>query len=244
MLKQGIVAIVAVVALVAFGGQALAQGAGNGLTDEPQAGEVSLVPVGPPFGGKWKEFSFGATGSFAKGCTPADPAGSICVASSAGNSEFVGAPPWTFTAPKSGIVLTVTDAFLNGDRFEVFNGATNIGDTPAVAKTGSCAPGDSSDPEVCVKDPKSSHRVYSLGGSQGYSLTIKAIDTVSPGAAYFRLDLRCDANGDGKVNIQDAIAVLEHLLLGTPLKGRPGQADCNGDGKVNFADVFAILQAR
>lgn len=52
--------------------------------------------------------------------------------------------------------------------------------------------------------------------------------------------MACDANGDGSVNFQDALAVLRFLLKGVPL---PGNGDCNNDGQVNFRDVIAIIKA-
>jgi hypothetical protein len=50
----------------------------------------------------------------------------------------------------------------------------------------------------------------------------------------------CDANADGTIDRQDALAVLRFLLRGLPLAGN---GDCNGDGRVDFHDVLAILWA-
>src|SRR4029450_3325542 len=74
----------------------------------PAAG---ATPV--PVGGLWQEFHFLGTGSFADACGP-------CVPSSAGNSAFPPDPPWTFNIGGPG-TLTVTDAFVRGDVFEVFD---------------------------------------------------------------------------------------------------------------------------
>ena len=110
-----------------FGASALVAAAGllslpalaqeNGATDRSNVPRSAAVaPAGPiTAGGPWNEFSFAGPGSNAKGCAPADPGGAGCAPSSAGNSQFVGAPPWTFTAPSDGATLTVTDAFLGGD---------------------------------------------------------------------------------------------------------------------------------
>src|SRR3954465_12259086 len=86
----------------------------NGTTDRSNIPRSAVVaPAGPiATGGPWNEFSFSGPGSNAKGCAPADPAGAACAPSSAGNSQFIGVPPWTFTAPSDGASLTVTDAFL------------------------------------------------------------------------------------------------------------------------------------
>jgi hypothetical protein len=77
---------------------------------DPVAGPSLMGPV--PTSGPWIEFSFFATGSAARGCSPADAGGPGCGPSSGGNSVFGSLPPWTFTAPAGGANLTVTDAFL------------------------------------------------------------------------------------------------------------------------------------
>lgn len=161
----------------------------NGTTDVPQAPSVArMAPAGPiAVGGSWNEFSFTTAGVFAKGCAPADPGGLGCVPSSSGNSHFVGAPPWTFVAPSDGVTLTVTDAFLKGDIFEVDDKGIPIGNTSAVPMNpATCG----SDPVPCLADPTVSHGVFNLGPG-AHSITIKAV--ASPyggGAAYFRVDVK------------------------------------------------------
>jgi hypothetical protein len=163
----------------------------NGTADRPQLPSTArMAPAGPiAIGGPWNEFSFTNAGSFAKGCAPADPAGLGCVPSSSGNSHFVGAPPWTFVAPSDGATLTVTDAFLKGDTFEVFDLGVPIGNTSVVpANSASC----DSDPVPCLADPTVSHGVFNLGPGP-HSITIKA--TASPfgsGAAYVRIEMKRD----------------------------------------------------
>jgi hypothetical protein len=77
------------------------------------AGPSLMGPV--PTSGPWIEFSFFATGSAARGCSPADAGGPACAPSSGGNSVFGSLPPWTFTAPAGGANLTVTDASAGSD---------------------------------------------------------------------------------------------------------------------------------
>jgi len=149
-----------------------------------------VAPAGPIApGGPWNEFSFTGVGIFAKGCAPADPAGSGCVPSSAGNSHFVGAPPWTFVAPSDGATLTVTDAFQKGDTFEVLDVGNPIGGTSAVpVNPASCG----SDPVPCLADPTMSHGVFNLGPGM-HSITIRPLTSpFGEGAAYFRVDLKRD----------------------------------------------------
>ena len=146
------------------------------------AGPSLMGPV--PTGGPWIEFAFFGKGSSATGCSPADPAGPGCAPSSAGNSVFGGAPPWTFTAPAGGANLTVTDAFLRGDQFEIFDSGTSIGSTSIPATSGAC--GD--DPDPCLADAGVSHGVFPMAAG-AHSITIKAkASPFGAGAAYFRID--------------------------------------------------------
>lgn len=166
----------------------------NGLAAD-QAGLSLAAPQVPvPFGGLWQEFWFGAAGTPAAGC-----AGGGCVPSSGGNAVFVGDPPWTFTAPPGGADLTVTDAFLAGDVFEVFDFGVSLGTTSPAVVGPSC--GD--DPAICVLDPLMSHRVFTLAAGN-HSITITPV--ASPhggGAAYFRTDPPPDDDGDGVLNGDD-----------------------------------------
>ena len=52
---------------------------------------------------------------------------------------------------------------------------------------------------------------------------------------------RGDTNGDGKVDIADAIATLGHLFGGNPAPMCPDAADANDDGQLNIADAIATL---
>ncbi|MDT7688542.1 MAG: hypothetical protein QOE46_1301 [Acidobacteriota bacterium] len=138
-----------------------------------------------PVGGPWIEFAFTGTGSMATGCSPADSGGPGCSPSSGGNSAFGGKPPWTFTAPAGGAMITVTDAFLRGDQFDVLDNNVAIGPTSAPVTTGSC--GDNPDP--CLVDPQVSHGVFNVAAGP-HSITIRAkASPFGAGAAYFRIDL-------------------------------------------------------
>ncbi len=165
---------------------AFAQAANDGAL--PPGNNVPRAPsiAGPiPLGGTWIEFGFGTSGSFATGCQPADPAGLYCSPSSAGNSVFGDAPPWTFTAPPQGATLTVTDAFMYGGSFEAFDFGVSIGSTPSVPTTGGTC-GDN--PDVCLTDPLASHAVFPLKAGP-HQITIKVlVSPIGSGAAYFRVD--------------------------------------------------------
>jgi hypothetical protein len=170
---------------------AVGQDQANGTSETPQAPSIAkMAPIGPiVIGGPWNEFSFTSAGSLARGCAPADPGGLGCVPSSSGNSHFVGAPPWNFTAPSDGLTLTVTDAFLKGDSFQVLDMGVPIGNTSAVPTAAvSCG----SDPVPCLADPTVSHGVFNLGPGP-HSITMRAVTSpFGSGAAYFRVDAKRD----------------------------------------------------
>jgi hypothetical protein len=54
------------------------------------------------------------------------------------------------------------------------------------------------------------------------------------------MQMVCDADGNGIINLDDALAVIKLLRTEEPLHGN---GDCHQDGMVNFRDVLAILQA-
>lgn len=141
---------------------------------------IVVAFAGPAIAGsigldQWYEFEFGLTGSMATD-------GSSTVASSGGNSVFADSPAWTITL-LSGADLTVTDAFLKGDEFEVFNFGSSIGSTPVVASSGS----GTNDPELAILDPGYSSASFFLAPGS-YSFTIKVTDSpFGGGAGYFRV---------------------------------------------------------
>ena len=54
--------------------------------------------------------------------------------------------------------------------------------------------------------------------------------------------IRCDANGDGDVNISDPVWLLNELFRGGPPSLCPIARDCNNDGDVNITDaIYALL---
>jgi hypothetical protein len=126
----------------------------------------------------WYEFAFGGAGSFAT-------EGSGTVPSSGNNSQFAPDPPWTFDI-KFPTILTVTDAFLIGDQFAIYDFGAPIGATSAVPNTVGSFVTD--DPAVAVLDPNLSHGAFALAGG-AHSITIQAIQSPDgAGAGYFRVD--------------------------------------------------------
>src|SRR5215467_4270887 len=129
------------------------------------------------------EFAFSDAGTPATGCQLADPSGAFCIPSSGTATSFLGSPPWTISFPSQGGELTVTDAFLAGDRFQIFDFGTSIGLTSVPFGTADC--GD--DPVVCLATPGISEGSFLLGGGN-HSLTIIPTLSGGGGAAYLRVD--------------------------------------------------------
>ena len=128
--------------------------------------------------GQWYEFLFNNTTGATTGCSS-----STCVPSSGGDSVFAPNPAWVITLAGPA-TLTVTDAFLAVDQFQVFDNAVSLG-TTSTPGGGSCS-GDSSDPAVCVTNANISKGFFGLGAGVN-DITINHI-AGEPGAAYFRVD--------------------------------------------------------
>ncbi|MGH3849047.1 MAG: PEP-CTERM sorting domain-containing protein, partial [Pseudonocardiaceae bacterium] len=93
--------------------------------------------------------------------------GQFCIPSSGTPTTFLDAPPWTFSAPTAGATLTVVDAFLAGERFEIFDFGVSLAQTSVPGATGDC--GD--DPVTCLGDPDISSGIFALLAGL-HSLTI------------------------------------------------------------------------
>jgi hypothetical protein len=125
--------------------------------------------------GTWYEFGFTDVGVPATGCFPDDPGGNFCIPSSGTPTQFLDAPPWTFTAA-SAATLTVTDAFASGDRFEVFDLGVSIGLTSLPTATALIDCGD--DPVVCLATAGMSIATFVLAAGP-HSITL--VPVLSPG---------------------------------------------------------------
>jgi hypothetical protein len=159
---------------------------------------VQATPI--TVGGPWQEFFFLDTGSSAMRCTE-----TTCVPGPDGITEFAPAPPWTFPADRL-LHLTVTDAFLGGDRFEIFDRGQSLGMTPDVPADSAFDCGN--DPRICILDaiiiptlpptppiiiplipPRISHLEFILQpGALDHSITIRATRSVlGEGAGFFQV---------------------------------------------------------
>jgi hypothetical protein len=132
--------------------------------------------------GTWYEFGFDPDHSpLAAGCQPADAAGVPCPVGI--GSTFAGSSPWTITTG-SPVEMTITDAFLAGDFFDVFDFGVLAGSTPSVAASGmSCG----LDPSVCVDAAGFSHASFALAAG-AHSITVGVHEAQIVGEGFFRLD--------------------------------------------------------
>jgi hypothetical protein len=133
--------------------------------------EAGSITVGP-----WYEFGFDPNHQpTVAGCLPDDPTGVPCRAGI--GSLNLDTPPWTFTA-SSPVTLSVTDAFLSGDSFSIFDFGALVGSTPVVPMGASCG----LDPNVCFADPAFSHATFGLlPGPHSLTITVQPAQILGEG---------------------------------------------------------------
>ena len=143
---------------------------------------ASEILAGPITLSTWYEFGFDPNHApLVAGCQPADPNGVPCRPGI--GSTPLDATPWTITVTSS-VSLTLTDAFLPGDYFDLFDFGTLMGSTPAVPVSGiSCG----FDPSVCAVTAGVSHGIFSLAAGS-HSITIDVHPAQLLGEGVFRLD--------------------------------------------------------
>ncbi|MDD4051288.1 MAG: S8 family serine peptidase [candidate division Zixibacteria bacterium] len=56
----------------------------------------------------------------------------------------------------------------------------------------------------------------------------------------FQVGIRGDANGDGKINVGDAVYIITYIFRGGPAPGSY-EGDANGDGKLNVGDAVYLI---
>jgi hypothetical protein len=132
--------------------------------------------AGPISTNIWYEFGFDPNHTpFVAGCN--FPIGVPCRPGI--GSVNLDSPPWTFTT-STDASFTITDAFLSGDFFDVFDLGLLIGSTPSVPLGASCG----LDPRVCVVDPLMSHASFLLPAG-AHSMTIVAHEAQIQGEGFF-----------------------------------------------------------
>lgn len=129
----------------------------------------------------WYEFGFDPDHApFVAGCQPADPGGVPCRVGI--GSVNLDTPPWTFTSSIP-VVFTITDGFLSGDYFDVFDFGLLIGSTPSVPLFGGCG----LDPSACVLDPSMSHASFLLPAG-AHSVTVSVHEAQILGEGFFTVE--------------------------------------------------------
>ncbi len=79
--------------------------------------------------------------------------------------------PWTFTAPAGGVVLTITDRYVYGERWDVYDGASYLGATSVAPLGGGSCEGNVTN---CFADPNTSKGFFNLGAG-ARSITMQQI---------------------------------------------------------------------
>jgi hypothetical protein len=139
------------------------------------------VSAGPITTDQWYTFGFDGVGSALFAC-PATCENGVHPPSIALPSD----PPWTITLPTAG-QLIVTDAFVPGDQFSLFDNGVLLGDTstPVIDQTASCF----NDISACLGFSDISKGVFALAaGNHAFSGT--AIQSpIGGGVAYLEVRL-------------------------------------------------------
>lgn len=147
-----------------------------GLLGAPRAARAGAIPFDT-----YLQFGFEGAGAVT-GCWPDDPAGPFCIGSSGTPTVFLDTPAWTFVAAPGGAALTVVDAFLAGDSFQVFDFGVLIGSTSVPTRDVAC--GD--DPVVCLATPGMSMGTFALTAG-AHSLSLVAAAGSELGSGYLQV---------------------------------------------------------
>lgn len=141
-------------------------------------------------GAPWQLFVWDTSaGPLATGCSPQDPTGvmSCDMVTLGRNSDYAATPPWPYTAPAAGALLTVVDIANSGDEFEVFDNEVSIGVTSPAQDGIDCPVPTGGDPGVCVRQEGMSFGEFMLGPGD-HLLTIKPVKGFDFGVGYFRIE--------------------------------------------------------
>ena len=92
------------------------------------------------------------------------------------------------------------------------------------------------------------------GGGEGFGVVelrnelvsggrVRLLESVSGSIRIGQVILRGDSDHDGRVNVTDAVRILNYLFAGGEEPPCPDEADANDDGVLNISDASAILGA-
>jgi hypothetical protein len=151
-------------------GRAITKLSGLGLVSLLALVVPAAVQAGPiTVDGGWYGFCFNTPGPATAGCD--NDAGQ-----SSGND-------FTFSATDP-VLLKVTDAFLHGDTFDVFDFGVLLFSTPSVAMGG----GATTNPDLAFADPLYSHDSIVLGAGPHSISIFNVVGPISGGGAYMEVE--------------------------------------------------------
>lgn len=87
------------------------------------------------------------------------------------------------------------------------------------------------DPDVTITFRLTSDEGLQLGGWNIDDLTVTGIESYIKG----------DANGDGAINVGDAVYIISYVFRGGPAPSPPTAGDANCDGNVNVGDAVYLI---
>ncbi|MDT7836166.1 PEP-CTERM sorting domain-containing protein [Aquabacterium sp. OR-4] len=177
------------------------------LAPSAQAGPV-------PFD-TYAQFSLNGVGQFAAGCAPADDQGNFCVPSSGTPSIALDAPGWRFQLGAGGGVLTIVDAFLGLERFEVLDGGQLLGISSPLQVLVNTTPDCGDDPVVCLATPGISRAVFELAEGL-HEITLRQLEGEALSSGYLHIAER----GNNAIPEPGSLALLLLAAGGAALAGR------------------------
>lgn len=142
------------------------------------------------------------------------------------------------------VLQPVTGIMLNFNNYELHQ----IGETVQLVAT--VLPEDASNREVNWASSNESICIVSNGTVVAVGFGTCVIIATSTDGNFIAtctinviLDLPCDVNHDGEVNIADINAIIDIILGGDVNDDIYSRADVNNDGEINIADVNAVIDA-
>ena len=144
--------------------------------------------------------------------------------------DTIPAAPTGVTAAGGGAQITLNwDAYGHAvHSYNIYRGSTSGGENPVPIATGVSG---------------TTFTDTGLAAGTTYFYQIAGVDDSGPGALSSEVsattDITGDTNGDGTVNFNDVLAMIQHYGA---TNATWAQGDLNGDGSVNFADVLLLIQ--
>lgn len=183
--------------------------------------------------------------------TPTD--GTIMLTNAFFETGWVGVRPTgssvSYTAHQNGITIT----YALGSSSNMYAAEDHIRLYPGNTLTVSTDGTDLAAVTFSVKENKNNKTLQASTGSvSGYTWQGPASEvafSVDSGTGHLRISSigislsrqKGDADGNGRIDVSDVTAVINHILGRTPEVFNPTAADVNGDGELNVTDVTLII---